>query len=99
MYALTLAGIHGTPVAHHYLPGPVALPNGKVGVAESAWPGWLFRLGGWPGRNRGEMSNVNAVRAAQDQGQRDAQHRQDYYGARPGEGVPAGSTGEHENRR
>jgi hypothetical protein len=53
---------------------------------------------GWPGRNRGEMSDVNAVRAAQDQGQRDAQHRMDYYSARPGLGVPAGSTGEPENR-
>jgi hypothetical protein len=39
-----------------------------------------------------------AVRAAQARAERDAQHRQDYYGARPSEGVPAGSRGEHENR-
>jgi hypothetical protein len=42
------------------------------------------------------MSDVGVVRAAMDQGQADAQHRQDYYGSRPG--VPAGSTGEPENR-
>jgi hypothetical protein len=44
------------------------------------------------------MSDEGAVRAAQARGQADAQHRMDYCGARPGEGVPAGSTGEHENR-
>jgi hypothetical protein len=39
------------------------------------------------------MSDVDAVRAAQAQGEADAQRRQDYYRTRPGEGVPAGTTG------
>ena len=33
------------------------------------------------------------VQAARREGENDAQRRQDYYGARPGEGVPAGTTG------
>jgi hypothetical protein len=41
------------------------------------------------------MSDEGAVRAAMAQGQADAQHRQDYYQARPG--VPAGTTGEPVN--
>jgi hypothetical protein len=61
------------------------------------WPGWLLRLGSWPGRNRGDMSDVDAVRAAMDQGEADAQRRQDFYGSRPGLGVPAGTTGEPVN--
>ena len=36
---------------------------------------------------------ADSVQAAQAQGEADAQRRQDYYGARPGEGVPAGTTG------
>jgi hypothetical protein len=39
------------------------------------------------------MSDVDAVRAAQDRGQRDAQHRQAFYRQRPGQGVAAGTTG------
>ena len=41
---------------------------------------------------------ADSVQAAMVQAERDAQARQDYYSARPGLGVPAGSTGEHENR-
>ena len=40
-------------------------------------------------------ADVAAADAARLRGEADAQHRQDYYSARPG--VPAGSTGEHEN--
>jgi hypothetical protein len=41
------------------------------------------------------MSDESTVRAAQSQGEWDAQHRMDYYQARPG--VPAGTVGEHSN--
>jgi hypothetical protein len=37
--------------------------------------------------------DVAAAEAAQAQGQADAQRRQDYYSARPGEGVPTVSSG------
>jgi hypothetical protein len=38
-------------------------------------------------------ADTTAARAAQDQGQADARRRQDYYSARPGEGVPTVSPG------
>jgi hypothetical protein len=42
-----------------------------------------------------DSAAVAAVAAAQAQGERDVQHRQDYYQARAG--VPAGTTGEPVN--
>jgi hypothetical protein len=39
------------------------------------------------------MTDVSAVAAAMAQAERDAARRQDYHQARPGEGVPAGTTG------
>ena len=78
--------------------GPVALPNGKVGVAEDAWPGWRLPHFLPAGLGSEEIvTDVDAVRAAQAQGEADAQRRQDFYGSRPGMGVPAGSTGEPVN--
>jgi hypothetical protein len=47
-----------------------------------------------------DPADTAAARAAMAQGQADAAHRQDYYGAQTaggGLGVPAGSMGEHEN--
>jgi hypothetical protein len=43
------------------------------------------------------MSDESAAQAARAQGEADAAHRQDYYSTRPGLGVPAGTTGGHEN--
>jgi hypothetical protein len=39
------------------------------------------------------MNDVSQVQAARREGESDAQRRQDYYGQRPGMGVPAGTTG------